>query len=665
MTLTKFYYTLLLVNVNITLTKEIPMNATQFDPAASFFRIATATPEAAIGDVRTNVARISTLFSQAAQQHISLVVFPELSITGYSLGDVVRQQTLLASAQAGLLSLAAITKNTQTAMVVGLPLAHKGRLYNCAAIVAKGEVQAIVTKTNLPNYGEFYEQRWYQSFTGTDTHIIAGKTVPFGQHILADIGGVLVGTEICEDMWVADQPSKHLTAAGAEIIVNPSASPELVGKSAYRKELVRMTSAVQRAAYVYAGADWTESTTDIVMSGHAIIAENGSVLAERTPFTTDERLLVADIDIEHLRHDRLQDTTYAEKSTTTTIVETSIKRTQPDCIRRVPTSYFLPAYETSAERTARLERIFAIQAHGFAARLKAVGSQTIVLGLSGGLDSTLALLVARRAVAILGKQPSAIHAITMPGPASSNRTQSNAVKLANALGVTSLTIPIGDVAAAERAALKHDGTQDITYENIQARARTAILFNYANSNKGIVLGTGDLSELALGWCTFGGDHLNHYNVNGSIPKTLIRDLVTYAGSLPDLQPAEAVIADIVATPISPELTKQKGKALSQETESLIGPYVLHDFFIFHVLRYGDAPAKISYLATKAFTGTYSKKEIEKWLSLFYERFASNQFKRSVMPDGPKVGSIALSPRGDWRMPSDMHSAVWTDVFAVQ
>ena len=635
-----------------------------FIPSKSYFRVATATPEVAIGNVRLNVTRITALYKQAVAKHVSLVVFPELCITGYSLGDVVRQQTLLSSATAALKTLALTTVNTETAMVVGLPLAHKGRLYNCAAVLAKGKIVAIITKTNLPNYGEFYEQRWYQSFIGTDTHDIAGSSIPFGQQILIEIGGVLVGTEICEDMWVTDQPSKNLTAARAEIIVNPSASPELVGKSAYRKELVRMTSAMQRAAYVYAGADWSESTTDIVMSGHAIIAENGSILEERVPFTANQRLVIADIDIDHIRHDRLQDTTRA-KDSAALIVVTNIVRTQTDCLRRIPTSYFLPSYESNIERTERLERIFTIQAHGLAARLKAVGAKTIVLGLSGGLDSTLALLVACRTAAIVGIKPNDIRTITMPGPASSNRTQSNATQLAQVLGVTSLVMPINSMVTAEQNLLHHDGTQDITYENMQARARTALLFNYANSHKGIVLGTGDLSELALGWCTFGGDHLNHYNINGSIPKTLIRDLVLYAGSLPDLQAAKTVLADIVATPISPELTKTDKKGISQETESLIGPYVLHDFFLFHVLRYGDSPAKIAYLATKAFTGSYTKQQIESWLSLFYTRFASNQFKRSVMPDGPKVGSIALSPRGDWRMPSDMQSAVWTDVYAVQ
>lgn len=641
------------------------MKNLHFEPATSYLRVATATPKVAIGNVRTNVREISNLYAHASARSASLVVFPELCLTGYSLGDTVRQQTLLASARAGLLQLAKITAGTQTAMVVGLPFEHNERLYNCAALLAGGKVRGLITKTNLPNYGEFYEQRWYQSFNGTTVTQLEHTEVPFGQGLLFTVGGVNVGIEICEDIWVADQPSRKLSAAGALIIANPSASPELVGKSGYRAELVRMTSAAQRIAYVYSGADWTESTTDIVMGGHALIAENGSMLAERAPFTQDARLLVADVDIDHIRHDRLQDTTKAEEATAT-VIDCEVKRTQTDCLRRIQKSYFLPENESNEQRSTRLERIFAIQAHGLARRLLATKSSHIVLGLSGGLDSTLALLVATRAADILQKDPhDFIHALTMPGPASSDRTQSNAIKLAEQLGVTSKTIAISDIASTERHALEHSGQQDITYENIQARARTTLLFNYANKVGGIVLGTGDLSELALGWCTFNGDHMSHYNVNASVPKTLIRDIVGYAAQLPANKAAKTVLDDIIATPISPELTTTTQTGISQQTESLVGPYVLHDFFVYHVLRYGDSPAKIAHLATRAFADEFSKSEITKWLTVFYERFANNQFKRSVMPDGPKVGSVSLSPRGDWRMPSDMQSALWTDVFAVQ
>lgn len=630
-----------------------------FTPKKSFIRVATGTPKVAIADCAANVDQLLHLYKQASARQVSVVAFPELCITGYSLGDIVRQTALLSQARKRLTQLAEATAHKSTAMVVGLPYRHENRLYNCAAFLANGEIKGLVTKSNLPNYGEFYEQRWYQPFDGTTTTTIAGKQVPFGQQLLFDIDGVYIGTEICEDMWVPHQPSRALVDAGAHIIINPSASPELVGKASYRAELVRMTSAIERCAYIYSGADWTESTTDIVMSGHALICENGSLLAERVPFTTDNRLVLVDIDIEHLQHDRIQDTTRQHTVPTATIIATNLKRKQTDIIRTYPTSYFLPANETLAQKTERLSAIFAIQSHGLARRIMASKSQHIVIGLSGGLDSTLALLVALQAAHILQKEPATfIHALTMPGPASSAKTQTNAVSLASAVGVSSKTIAISQLVTAQLDALEHTGEQDVTYENIQARTRTNILFNYANKVQGLVLGTGDLSELALGWCTFGGDHLSGYNVNASIPKTLVRDLVSFVATLPEFTPAKEVLTAIVNTPISPELMATKQGEISQQTEDLIGPYMLHDFFLYHVLRYGDEPSKILSIARIAFANIYTAETIEHWLHLFYTRFANSQFKRSVMPDGPKVGSIALSPRGDWRMPSDMSATLW-------
>ena len=629
-----------------------------FTPKNSYLRVATATPAVRIADTNFNYRHIKRLYLQAVAQHVSLVAFPELCITGYSLGDTVRQNALLAEASLTLVKLAKLTTGNETAMVVGLPYRHNGRLYNVVALVADGNVCGMVTKTNLPNYAEFYEQRWYQPYSGSTSTIVNSKAVPFGQNLLFTVDGISVGIEICEDVWVPNQPSRELTNAGALIIINPSASPELVGKAAYRRELIRMTSAVERCAYIYAGADWTESTTDIVMGGHALITENGSILAERQPFTAGRQLMIADIDIDHLSHDRIQDTTRSNLSEMVQI-ETGIIRTQTDLQRRVPKSYFLPEYESAAQRSERLASIITIQAHGLARRLIATQSQKIVLGLSGGLDSTLALLVAYESSRIL-KKPAwdFIHAITMPSLASSHKTQSNAVTLAKTLGVHSATIPISNLTLAQLKALQHEGEQDITYENVQARTRTMLLFNYANQHGGLVLGTGDLSELALGWCTFGGDHLSNYNVNGSIPKTLVRDLVQYCADLSEFRASKSVLEAIIATPISPELTTTKKGELSQTTESLIGPYELHDFFLYHVLRYGDAPAKILFLANKAFTGQYSETVIGSWLALFYERFARSQFKRSTLPDGPKIGSVSLSPRGDWRMPSDMSDALW-------
>ncbi len=420
-----------------------------------------------------------------------------------------------------------------------------------------------------------------------------------------------------------------------------------------------MTSAIERCAYIYSGADWTESTTDIVMSGHTLIAENGSTLAERAPFSKDKRLLIADIDIDHLIHDRMQDTTQQSIIPPITHVPTAIRRVQTDLVRTYPTSYFLPPNESNDQKAKRLSRILEIQSHGLARRVLASNSRHCVLGLSGGLDSTLALLVCLKTAAILGRSvQSFIHALVMPGPASSTHTQANAHALAHTLGVTAKKYPINGSVDIQLATLKHTHTDDITYENVQARSRTALLFNYANKVGGLVVGTGDLSELALGWCTYGGDHLSNYNVNASIPKTLVKDLVSYVAGLPEYSSIQTMLHAIIATPISPELTATNKSEISQSTEAIIGPYIIHDFFLYLCIRYGDAPEKIAYLASKTFAGTYTKKQITTWLQLFYERFSRNQFKRSGVPDGPKVGSIALSPRGDWRMPSDMDSALW-------
>jgi NAD+ synthase (glutamine-hydrolysing) len=631
----------------------------KFIPNKSFMRVATASPCVAIGNVNANVQAISKLYEASVTEKISLVIFPELCITGYSLGDTVRQRSLLQAARNALLKLADSTADKDTAMIVGLPYEHNNRLYNCAAVLADGVIKGLVTKSYLPNYCEFYEQRWYQQFHGTATTKLQQHIIAFGNNILFDIDGVLFGVEICEDMWVPNQPSRALTEAGALIIANLSASPELVGKSDYRKELVSMTSAVERCAYIYCGADWTESTTDTVMSGHALIAENGSILAERMPFSKDKHLLVADIDIDHLVHDRIQNTTQQSNLTPITIIPTRISRLQTDIARTYPTSYFLPLAENQEQKTKRLSRILEIQAHGLSRRILATNARHCVLGLSGGLDSTLALLVCIKAAAILERtNKSFIHTIVMPGPASSNSTQSNAISLARKLGTTTKIYPINDIAEKQLLTLRHPHTNDITYENVQARTRTALLFNYANKVGGIVVGTGDLSELALGWCTYGGDHLSNYNVNASIPKTLVKDLVGYVAELPEYSEIKYLLHAIVSTPISPELTATNKDEISQSTEAILGPYIVHDFFLYLCIRYGDTPEKIAYLAAQAFAGIYTKKQISAWLYQFYERFSKSQFKRSAMPDGPKVGTIALSPRGDWRMPSDMNSALW-------
>ena len=626
----------------------------------AYLRVASGCPPVTVADVAANVAAIAELYDTAVADACALLVCPELSLTGYALGDLVLHAGLRDAACAGLLQLAQRTASSQTALVVGLPLAIAGCIYNVSAWVAGGRIVGIVPKQHLPSYGEFYEKRWYHRWTQHNTTVHIGtQDVPFGTQLLFDIGGVPVGIEICEDLWVNTAPSHALVDNGALIIVNPSASPELVSKAAYRRDLVRMQSAKLVAGYVYAGCDWTESTMDVVMSGHHIIASQGSILAERPPFTTDQRVISADFDIEHLLMDRSRDTNRAHCITYTHLSAGALPVLEAP--RPVVVAHpFLPTTEHAQQRHERLSHIIDIQAHGLAQRLRASRAPFVHLGLSGGLDSTLAFLVAIRTAAILGKPVAGLlRCYTMPAVTSSERTQSNAVALADAFAVPCTVIKIGGLVNAELRALGHDGvTQDITYENVQARLRTSILFNSANRFGGLVLGTGDLSEIALGWCTFNGDHMSHYHVNAGVPKTLVKHLVTHMAAGYDTQ-IQSILADIVATPISPELTSTHVGDVSQKTEDIIGPYELHDFFLYHLVRWGDAPAKILALACRAFADAYDAATIEHWLIVFVRRFTGSQFKRSVMPDGPKIGSVALSPRGDWRMPSDLLStAVW-------
>lgn len=622
-----------------------------YQPRTDHIRVATASPEVSVGDVATNLSRITDLYLEAAEQDVSLVVFPELSITGYTIQDLVGQPALLLSARRALLSFAETTKDTQTAALVGIPLTVQNGIYNCAAVVANGCIQGIVPKQNLPTYNEFYEKRWYQAWDTereNTTITIGEQVVTFGTKQLFTIADQLVGVEICEDMWVPRQPSTELASNGATIIANPSASPETVAKSSYRRQLVAQTAGRNMVGYVYASSDSSESTAEVVMSGHQMINELGSMLAERAPFTPVQRLMIADVDTQHIQHDR-QHTTNFPNEFTITPTETGIQAQQADLRRAIDADPFIP--KGSPEHIAeRLDTIVNIQATGLATRLKASRIEKVVLGLSGGLDSTLALLVALRAGQLLTIEPGELlHTITMPGLASSERTQSNAVKLAEALGVPNEEIPIAHLSDTQLQALHHTGTQDITYENTQARIRQALVFNKANQLHGLALGTGDLSEIALGWCTYNGDHMSHYNVNASIPKTLVRSLVRHASRTLPVE-AQTILEDILETPVSPELTGD-GSGISQETEDAIGPYELHDFFLYHFLRFKEPKAKIGYLAVRAFEGRRDENEISKWLDVFYARFYQNQWKRQAMPDGAKVG-LSLSPKGDWRMPAE-------------
>lgn len=622
----------------------------------SYIRLAAACPEVDVTNVRKNFCTISNLLTEADEQGTALVVFPELSLTGYSLGDLVMNEALLAAAQTGLCELAEQTDDIQTAAVVGLPMQIGNALYNCAAVIADGEIKGIVPKKHLPAYGEFYEKRWYQTWgdRASTTIKIGERDVPFGNNLIFDIGGAPVGVEICEDLWSEDPPSRSLSENGALIIANPSASPELVGKAAYRRQLVGQQSARLILGYVYAGCDSSESTMDTVMGGHQLIAENGQVLAERKPFAANQRLTFADVDLEHLRYDRRRNSNTVNQLGAV-VVKTIPVRPEFTPRPRVSKHPFLPEREDIAQRNERLQTVIDIQAQGLARRIKTLRTKRIHLGLSGGLDSTHALLVACHAARLLDmSQADLIRTYTMPGDASSIRTQSNATELAASLRIPNEVIPINELTRAGLQAIDHDSTvQDIAYENAQARIRTSLLFNKANQVGGLVLGTGDLSEIALGWATYNGDHMSHYHVNAGVPKTLLRSLVEYfADHHTDNPRTRVLLKDILDTPVSPELVSGDGD-IAQKTEDLIGPYELHDFFLYHLVRWGESPKKIEFLANQAFGTDHSPAEIDNWLNVFMSRFARNQFKRSAMPDGPKVGSVALSPRGDWRMPSDL------------
>jgi len=631
----------------------------QFTPSKSYIRVAIGTPLIQLGNIEANRDAIASLYNKASKNNTSLVVFPELCITGYSIGDLLQSSSLLNRTEDALMHLASLTNDANSAMIVGLPLRMNNALYNCSAFLADGEVKGIVPKMNLPTYKEFYEKRWFQIWDEQPTTTkIGNQVIPFGSVLFA-LDGVNIGIEICEDVWVARPPSESLIARGAQIICNPSASPEMVTKADYRRQLIANTSARLVCGYIYAGADPSESTMDTVMSGHGLIYQMGRLLAERPPFSSDEqRLLEADIDIDHIINDRLHDNNFPNDAMSEPIT-TTIKRSQNDMRQNIDSSPFTPK-GSSQEISSRLEEILAIQSYGLKKRLESSGAQKVVLGLSGGLDSTLSLLVAVRTAKIRNMNPQdMILTLTMPGEASSKRTQNNAQKLAIALGVENRVIVIGQLVNDQLLAMSHSNhNQDITYENTQARMRTSLLFNTANTEKAIVLGTGDLSELALGWCTFNGDHMSAYNVNGSVPKTLVKYLVRHEAVL-QAKLAQQILLDILDTPISPELTKAKGNSISQKTEDLVGPYELHDFFLFHFIRWMESPEKILYLANVAFKDSYSPALVKQWLNVFLKRFTTNQWKRSVMPDGPKVGSVSLSPRGDWRMPSDIDASTFT------
>lgn len=634
-------------------------------PDFGFFRLAVATPELRIADCAFNAAEISAVLERASAEGCQLVLFPELSVTAYSCADLFYQPQLLKAAGEAILKISETCARLHLAAVVGTPLEFHGRLYNVAVVIgAHGEIAGVVPKTYLPNSGEFYEARWFTrgDHAAETSFEFNGHEVPFGGDLLFSAGDALIGVELCEDLWAIKPPSLDQATAGANVLLNLSASNELLGKVGYRRDLVRQQSARCLAAYAYASAGPGESTTDVVYSGHSMITEYGSTLIENDRFKFHSQLAIADIDLGKLSHDRTRNSSFAQTVAARKFrlisVSTSNWQAGMTLHRPVDPHPFVPT--DPARRSEHCREIFAIQSTGLAKRLRHTRAKTLTLGLSGGLDSTLAALVACHAFDELGLDRQGIVALSMPGLGTTDRTKNNAAKLAKMLKLTFREISISASVRQHFKDIGHpESKHDVTFENAQARERTQILMDVANQTGGFVLGTGDLSELALGWCTFNADHMSMYHVNAGVPKTLVRYLVEWgAAELFTGREAE-VLLDISHTPISPELLPSaKDGTIAHKTEDLIGPYELHDFFLYQMVRCGSEPAKIQFLAEIAFKGVYSAAAIKKWLAVFVKRFFAQQFKRNAMPDGPKVGSVALSPRGDWRMPSDASSAAW-------
>jgi NAD+ synthase (glutamine-hydrolysing) len=595
----------------------------------------------------------------AAEAGAKVLTLPELCLTGYTSGDLFLQKTLREGALEALRGVVEFSRDLDLLTVVGLPLEADGHLYNVAAVVKDGRILGIVPKRNPPNYGEFYELR---HFTPGPRQLrplrLLGSDVPFGGDMLfvcEDMPDFKVGVEVCEDLWVPDAPSTGHALAGATVLLNPSASDETIGKAAYRELLLKSQSARLIAAYLYADAGAGESSTDMVYSGHNLIAENGAILAQSKMYETG--LTMADVDVEYLASERLRMNTFGARENTHVKVPfvTAVRKTR---IRRfVDPAPFVPS--DRAERDQRCEQILAIQVNGLMQRLRHIGCKSAAVGVSGGLDSTLALIVAARAFKKLGLPLDGLAAVTMPCFGTTERTHDNARKLAKGFGAKLIEVDITRSVRQHLEDIGHDeSVQDVTYENAQARERTQVLMDLANKLGGIVIGTGDLSELALGWATYNGDHMSMYGVNMSVPKTLVRHLVSYAADHAESEELAGALRDVLDTPVSPELLPPVDGVISQKTEDIVGPYELHDFFLYHLVRRMAKPSKILRLAILAFRGAYDEETIEKWLRVFLKRFFQNQFKRSCIPDGPKVGSVTLSPRGDWRMPSDAESDLW-------
>ena len=633
-----------------------------------FIRVAAAVPDAAVADPLKNTENILNLAYKAAQSDPDIIVFPELCITGYTCADLFFNNNLLSSAIAGLKEIAEKTKEIKSVIAVGLPIGISGRLYNCAAVIFGGKILGIVPKTYIPTYNEFYEGRWFSSgselLIGEISLPFADYKIPVGTDLIFDTGSFKFGCEICEDLWAAVPPGNILSLAGAEVILNLSASNETISKRNYRRNLISQQSASSLNAYVYVSAGCKESTTDLIFSGHSLVCENGRIIAENKKKIDTDYVLISDIDLGKIRTDRYKIKTFSQ-SASLNLKNKNFRTVRIDSDKKENDALFYSVFkypfvpESEKDRAQRCMEIFEMQVMGLKKRMEITKSLPVI-GVSGGLDSTLALLVSARAAALSGLDPKSVTGITMPAFGTTDRTHSNSVKLMEQLGVNSVEIPISNAVMQHFKDIGQDpDNKDLTYENSQARERTQVLMDYAGKSHGFVVGTGDLSELALGWCTYNADHMSMYGVNSSVPKTLIRWMIDSIIENNIFDNCKEVLKDILDTPVSPELLPpdENGK-IAQQTEEIVGPYALHDFYLYYFVRFGFTPKKIYDLALLAFKGEYDSNTIKKWLIIFLKRFFSQQFKRSCLPDGVKIGSICLSPRGDWRMPSDAEAEIW-------
>lgn len=630
-----------------------------------FVKVAAAVPRVKVADCKFNSERLEGLITIAEGKGVQILTFPEMCITGYTCGDLFAQQLLLEQAEMALIQILNSTRQLDIISILGMPVVVNSTVINAAVVIQKGKILGVVPKTYLPNYKEFYEQRWFTSALQVSENSVrlCGQIVPMGNNLLFETAETTFGIEICEDLWATVPPSSSLALQGAEIIFNLSADDEGIGKHNYLCSLISQQSARCISGYVFSSSGFGESTTDVVFAGNGLIYENGYLLARSERFYMEEQLIINEIDVECIRAERRVNTTFAANKANCPgkeAVRISTEFVNSKDLNLTRTFNPHPFVPQGSELNSRCEEIFSIQIAGLAQRLLHTGAKTAVIGISGGLDSTLALLVCVKTFDKLGLSRKDILGITMPGFGTTDRTYHNAIDLMNSLGVSIREISIREACIQHFKDIGHDlNIHDVTYENSQARERTQILMDIANQTWGMVIGTGDLSELALGWATYNGDHMSMYGVNAGIPKTLVKHLVQWVAENGMDETSKATLLDIVDTPISPELIPaDENGEIKQKTEDLVGPYELHDFFLYYFLRFGFRPSKIYFLAQTAFSGVYDDETIKKWLQTFFRRFFNQQFKRSCLPDGPKVGSISISPRGDWRMPSDASSAAW-------